>query len=780
MFVRSNDLSNGFSPGPENLPTKPKSSVPVAVHDLEDRDERSGFLEVARRLMPESDAGNSVFGSKASKMSSQELTLSYLCDNPKLGVPEKEGSGKNLIGSLERGRCKGKEVASDSPGDDHRWVERDFLQLNENKGGSKRGVLCGDDENDGLNCEKKPKIEALNLSLALPDVSLSLTSSNPVPNPDPPKKTHSLQSWAPSTNNTRTSSDDFTASRSYSMSHQFSHNPSCSLTRNSTENYEYSIGSHRRENDQIWYGGEGTNGSVHSRFKPVENGVNFSNHTTRNNNLYRTASSENHSFFPSELPARPRKDTVSADSRGKALVSSDTRPDKILRDIVSESIPIMAQILKEVTNETLESAKEYLKSLLVGSEKGDEFANLQRRLERRSDLTVGVLSKCHKFQLDVLTTIKTGIVDYILGKTVTPAAELIEILLLSRCRNINCKSVLPVDDCDCKICSTKKGFCSNCMCPICMNFDCASNTCSWVGCDVCSHWCHAICGIQMNLIRTGQSSKGSTGTTDMQFNCLGCGHASELFGFVREAFMSCAKSWGLETLIKELDCVRKIFQPSTDLKGKELHGKAEELLSKLEKKSITASDACVDILQFFKYGGAEFSNSGSSSKELAQMVGPGPRVEAALPPMSCPSSLTNISKDTQHMFPSKKEYLEKKLEPELRYGNPKKDDFDSLETIVRIKEAEARMFQNKADDARREAEGYRQLVRVKSEKLEEDYTRKLAKLCLQETEERRRKKVEELKAQENLHCDYYKMKLRMEAEIAGLLERMEATKQQWV
>ncbi|XP_068660845.1 protein OBERON 3-like [Aristolochia californica] len=779
MFVR-NDLPNGFSAGPENLPTKPKSSLPM--HDLEDRDEKMGFLEMARRLLPESDVGNSVFSSKPSKMGTQELTLSYLCDNPKLGIPDKEASGKNLLGSLERGRFKGKEVASDSPEDNHRWVERDFLQLHENKG-SKRGVLCGKDEIDGKKCEKKPKIEALNLSLALPDVSLSLTSSNPGPNPDPPKKTHSVQSWAPSTNNNRTSSDDFTASLSYSYSHQFSHNPSCSLTRNSTENYEYSIGSHRRENDQIWYGGEGTNGSVHSRFKPVENGVNFSNHTNRNNNLYRTTSSENHSFFPSELPARPCKDTVSADSRGKALVNSDTRPDKILQDIVSESVPIMAQMLLEVTNDTLDAAKEYLKSLLVGSEKQEEFANLQRRLERRSDLTVGTLSKCHKVQLDVLTTIKTGVVDYILGKTVVPTNELIEIFLLSRCRNINCKSVLPVDDCDCKICSSKKGFCSTCMCPICMKFDCASNTCSWVGCDVCSHWCHAICGIQKNLIRPGQSSKGSTGTTEMQFNCLGCGHASELFGFVKEAFMSCAKGWGLETLIKELDCVRKIFQASTDLKGKELQNKAEELLSKLEKKLITSSDACSEILQFFKYGGTEFSNSGSSSKELAQMAGSGPRVEAAiLPPISGMSILTcSMSKDTQqHIHPSKKECLEKRLEPELRYGNPKKDEFDSLETIVRIKEAEARMFQSKADDARREAEGYRQLVCVKGEKLEEEYTRKLAKLRLQETEERRRKKLEELNMLEISHCDYYKMKLRMEAEIAGLLERMEATKQQWV
>lgn len=122
-----------------------------------------------------------------------------------------------------------------------------------------------------------------------------------------------------------------------------------------------------------------------------------------------------------------------------------------------------------------------------------------------------------------------------------------------------------------------------------------------------------------------------------------------------------------------------------------------------------------------------------------------------------------------------------KINDEFQFGKlSKKDGLESLESIVRIKEAEARMFQSKADEARREAEGYRRMIRAKSEKLEEEYAEKLAKLCLQETEERRRKKLDELKVLENSHSDYYNMKLRMQAEIAGLLERMEATKQKWV
>ncbi|KAJ6324178.1 hypothetical protein OIU76_011473 [Salix suchowensis] len=85
----------------------------------------------------------------------------------------------------------------------------------------------------------------------------------------------------------------------------------------------------------------------------------------------------------------------------------------------------------------------------------------------------------------------------------------------------------------------------------------------------------------------------------MQFHCIGCNHASEMFGFVKDVFVCCAKDWGLETLIKELDCVAKIFKGSQDFKGKELNTKAEDLLSKLERNMLSSKDACNAIIQFF-------------------------------------------------------------------------------------------------------------------------------------------------------------------------------------
>ncbi|XP_057478732.1 protein OBERON 3-like [Actinidia eriantha] len=783
----------------------------ISEKNLENPDEKISFREKCIDFLGESEIGCDDFKSKPSKTGnsgSQELTLSYLCENSKLGFSEKEIPWKNLLNSLEKVSYKGKQVICEDQ--NNGFVERDFLQLNEVRGNSSnRGIE--DEKIDIENRDKKPNLETLNLSLALPDVSLSLAASNPVPNADPPARpSRSVHSLAPSNNNTQTTySNDFTeASLSYSYSHPFSHNPSCSLTRNSAENYECSI----------WNGGEGTNGSVHSRFRPIGDGVALSkhgggafplmqgNHAVNKdsyNSLYRTTSSDNHSFFPSELPARPRMETQSGDSRGRGSenvrggesmdrgrVRRISGPERIIREVVSESIPLMSQIIQDLPDETLESTKEYLKNLIATPERKEDLVSLHNKLERRSDLTKETLLKASTNQLEILISIKMGLGSFLSRKIRIPATELVEIFLLERCRNVNCKRVLPVEDCDCKICSTKKGFCSECMCPVCLNFDCASNTCSWVGCDVCSHWCHAACGIQRNLIKPGPSLKGPCGTTEMLFHCLGCGHVSEMFGFVQDVFMSCAKDWGLETLMKELDCVRKVFRGSEDYKGKELHVKADKMLSKLESKSMSPSDVCNFILQFFNYadGMSDFPSSSVPPKEL-------PATQSDLrkdtSPILTPKSVSpkpsfhNVSSANgrQDLHQSNMNAFlmsNKVIEDEWSVKLSKKGGFESLESIVRIKEAEARMSQTQADEARRESENFRLMVRMKSDKLEEEYTEKLTKLCLQETEERRRKKLEELKVLEDSHIDYYKLKLRMQAEIAGLLERMEVTKQQWV
>jgi hypothetical protein len=524
---------------------------------------------------------------------SRELTLSsYLCDKapPAAAGPSSPPNPEAAAGPAEDAAASAKLC-----------VERDFLHLT----APKRGDPPGDDSS--VVGGKKPRLESLQLSLSLstdapapppasqqPSSSLlppsQLASFLPVdgdlrcgsaaaaaaaavpaaPAP-PPRRTYSAN-----TGRTRSiNSDDM--SYSYSV---FSHNPSCSLTHNSTD---------------IYAAGEGTNGSVHSRFnfRPMGDGsVAFAPAQLKEGTA---------SFFPTELPAR----AAAALSAGGSFDGSrggmhSSRPDRILREIVSDSVPAVAQVLQDFPSETLEVLRETVRSMVDAPEKRDELSSLQRKLERRSDLTAEVLGRANKTQLEILVAIKTGMATFVTGKGRVSGSELVEMFLMTRCRNMNCKSAVPVDDCECKICSTKKGFCSACMCPVCQKFDCAANTCSWVGCDVCSHWCHAACALEKNLIRPGPTLKGAMGTTEMQFQCLGCNHASEMFGFVKEVFNCCAENWSAETQMKELDFVRKIFAASEDFEGKGLHAKAEEVLSMLVKKTISPSDATNTMLQFFK------------------------------------------------------------------------------------------------------------------------------------------------------------------------------------
>lgn len=801
-MIAGKDLRNGVTDS-DGENSRSKLSIPNFDPNKRYPDDKDAVF-----LRDSEMGGGRVGGStmvSGSNSGFQELTLSYLCGNPRL----KEIQGESFLSQ------KGKEamVSENSNQDGGKWVERDFLSLSDS---SKRSIE-DDVERESNIRDKRPKVQTLDLSLGLPDVSLSLTASNAFHNNGDHQQPVRVKPSRPSTTHT-SYSNDYTAplshsySNAFSFSNAFSHNPSCSLTRNSTDNFDYSAS----KDDQIWNCGEGTNGSVHSRFKPIGDGIvalaNPGNGTgvssfmqPGNSSHYKTTSSENHSFFPSELPARHRFETHSGDSRGRNSESMKgfegldgggnrnlSKPERIVREIIWESVPIFSLTIQELAEEVVTSTKEYLKNLI--ETKKEELVDLQKRLEKRSDLSKETLSKGTKVQLEILVAVKMGLSSFLYGNL--QLHELVEVFLYRRCRNVTCKSLLPVDDCDCKICSGNKGFCSSCMCPICLNFDCANNTCSWIGCDVCSHWCHAVCGIQKKLIKPGPSLKGPSGTTEIQFHCIGCEHASEMFGFVKDVFMSCAKDWGLETLLKELDCVRRIFMGSEDRKGKELHLKTDGLLLKLQAKIVSPSEACNQIMQFFNYAEnmANFPASVFSSKELITSQSSLPKDTLSLPKSS--SSIPNYAYESSystrpHSGAPSKELHQKDLKASI-FSELKNDDdlqlaallskggIESLESIVRIKEAEAKMFQTKADEARRAAEGFQKMIRTKTAQMDEEYATKLSKLCLNDTEETQRRKLDEMKVVENSCVDYYKMKKKMQDEIDGLLARMEATKQHWV
>lgn len=129
------------------------------------------------------------------------------------------------------------------------------------------------------------------------------------------------------------------------------------------------------------------------------------------------------------------------------------------------------------------------------------------------------------------------------------------------------------------------------------------------------------------------------------------------------------------------------------------------------------------------------------------------------------------------ILPSFDQSDKRTLAQELQMSSVQKDFcFDELESIVKIKQAEAKMFQTRADDARRESEGLKRIARAKNDKFEEEYANRIAKLRLAETEEMRKQKFEELQALERAHLEYFNMKMRMEADIKDLLSKMEATK----
>ncbi|PHT34750.1 Protein OBERON 3 [Capsicum baccatum] len=189
----------------------------------------------------------------------------------------------------------------------------------------------------------------------------------------------------------------------------------------------------------------------------------------------------------------------------------------------------MAQILQQFPDEAVKSTKEYLRSLIEIPEKKDFLVSLQNKLNQRSDFTIETLSECNKTQPEIFVAIKMGYRSILSLENHLQATELIDIFSLERFRNICCKGALPVVNCKCKICPRNKGFCSECLCRVCFNFDYASNTCCWVGCDACAHWCHVVCAVQRNLFKPCQSISGPS---EMH-------HASEMFGFSRGLHALC-------------------------------------------------------------------------------------------------------------------------------------------------------------------------------------------------------------------------------------------------
>ncbi|XVE74212.1 hypothetical protein DITRI_Ditri11bG0180700 [Diplodiscus trichospermus] len=676
--------------------------------------------------------------------------------------------------------------------------------------------------------DEKLALESLDLSLSLPNVLLPIGAQDTDAVPGSPSHGRSVQSL---TNTFRTNSDGFTASMSFSGSQSFYHNPSCSLTQHSVDNYEQSVHSRpifqgvdqfsqgacqsqdeSRHKDvpmfqRILMNGNGsfsqssalqgiTNGqAVRTQnirtlegSSKIPNGIERQLSFHKQNDVRSPSQSggsheigSNYSFEKKRAIREKQGGSLyrsgSQKEQGQLLIGGANFVETIISRMVSEPIHVMARKFHEMTGQSIACLKESIREIMLNADKYGQLRVSQEALLNHSDLTMETLLKSHRAQLEILVSLKTSLPEYLQVDNSVPSSDLAEIFLNLRCRNLMCWSSVPVDECDCKVCLKKNGFCSSCMCLVCSKFDMASNTCSWVGCDVCLHWCHADCGLRESYIRNGHNAAG------MQFHCVACDHPSEMFGFVKEVFQNFSKEWTLQTFSKELEYVRRIFSGSKDVRGKRLHEIANQMLVRLAKKP--------DLPEVHSQIMCFLSDSDSSKPDNTTVLSgkeQGKGINGITGPNQDTTWLKSVYSDKAPQLESSSSLLpsfcadrtdqsgKRPIESELQRSTQKQSFLPELESFVRIKQEEAKMYQTRADDARKEAEGLNRIVITKNEKIEEEYTSRVKKLRLVEAEEMRKQKLEEFQALDRAYREYYGMKTRMEADIKDLLLKMEATR----
>ncbi|KAL1217229.1 Protein OBERON 2 [Cardamine amara subsp. amara] len=435
--------------------------------------------------------------------------------------------------------------------------------------------------------------------------------------------------------------------------------------------------------------------------------------------------------------------------------------DKIsIRDIARERVELVAERMHRLPDEFLDELKNGLKSVLDGNvaQSVDEFMFLQKLVQSRSDLSSVTLVRAHRVQLEILVAINTGIQAFLHPNISLSQTSLIEIFVYKRCRNIACQNQLPADNCYCEICANRKGFCNLCMCVICNKFDFSVNTCRWIGCDLCSHWTHTDCAIRDGQITTGSSAKNTSGPGEILFKCRACNRTSELLGWVKDVFQHCAPNWDRESLMKELDFVSRIFRGSEDQRGRKLFWKCEELIDKI-KCGLAVATAAKLVLMFFQeieLDSAKSFENGEGGRLMAPQDACNQIAEVVQETLR---KMEIVAEEKMRMFKKARMALEtcdRELEDkakevsELKAERQKKKvQIDELERIVRLKQAEADMFQLKANEAKREAERLQRIVLAKVDKSEEEYASNYLKQRLSEAEAEKQYLFEKIKLQEN-------------------------------
>ncbi|KAF5741379.1 OBERON-like protein [Tripterygium wilfordii] len=445
----------------------------------------------------------------------------------------------------------------------------------------------------------------------------------------------------------------------------------------------------------------------------------------------------------------------------QSVIRRVSSADKIsLRDIARERVDLISEKMHRIPDEYLEELKGGLRAILEGtggSQHREEFLILQKLVQNRSDLTAKTLIRAHRVQLEILVSINTGIQAFLHPSISLSQTSLIEVFVFKMCRNIACQNQLPADDCTCEICTNRNGFCNLCMCVICNKFDFEVNTCRWVGCDLCSHWTHTDCAIRERQICMGPSKSGAC-PTEMLFRCRACNRTSELLGWVKDVFQHCAPAWDRDALMRELDFVSRIFRGSEDPRGRKLFMKCEDLMGKM-KGGLPESGACRAILMFFQELEVDSPKSVENGEGGRLIVPQEACNRIAEVVQEAVKKMEMVADEKLRMFKKARMALEacdRELEDKAREvaeikleRQKKKLQIEELEKIVRLKQAEADMFQLKANEAKREAERLQRIALAKTDKSEEEYASSYLKLRLSEAEAEKQYLFEKIKLQES-------------------------------
>ncbi|KAG0534929.1 hypothetical protein BDA96_04G322200 [Sorghum bicolor] len=433
----------------------------------------------------------------------------------------------------------------------------------------------------------------------------------------------------------------------------------------------------------------------------------------------------------------------------------------LLREVARERVDLVAEKMKVMPEEHLEEVKNELRSILEGtggSHHIEEFLYLQKLVQDRDDLTPSMLSVAHHVQLEILVAIKTGIQAFLHPSVTIPHNRLVEVFLYKRCRNIACQSALPAEECRCNVCASRNGFCNLCMCVICNKFDFEVNTCRWIGCDFCSHWTHTDCAIHNGQIGMGQSVKSSIGHAEMLFRCRACQRTSELLGWVKDVFQQCAPGWDRDALLRELEFVCKIFRLSEDTKGRVLFRKCLDLIERLRNAPADSINPRV-ILQALQELEMD-SPKISENEDVGHLITPQEacnRIAEVV--QEAVRKMELVAEEKMRLYKKARlavEACDRELEEKVREAQElkaerlrKKQQVEELESIVRLKQAEAEMFQLKANEARQEAERLQSIALTKSKTAEQDYASMYLKRRLEEAEAEKQFLFEKIKLQEN-------------------------------